>query len=141
VVILLDIDGVMVPCNSWKAPIILSDGFYQFTKKSVECLNILILRYDANIILTTSHKYKYTLEEWKSIFISRGIAVNSIDRLEENITNINRKNEILNWEISDDFIIIDDDKSLNDLPSSYKSNLILTDSGIGLVKECIKNLL
>ena len=42
----------------------------------------------------------------------------------------------INWfntnEIQEDFIIIDDDKSLNDLPKFFKNRLILTSSLIGL---------
>ena len=38
----------------------------------------------------------------------------------------------------DNYIIIDDDKSLNDLPKEMKENLILTSPLIGLTKNLIK---
>ena len=56
--------------------------------------------------------------------------------LVENANLLSWSEEILNWfntnEIHDDFIIIDDDKSLNDLPKFFKNRLILTGSLVGL---------
>ena len=51
--ILLDIDGVMVPANSWKKPEFLADGFAVFSTKSVQALNKIILETNAGILLTT----------------------------------------------------------------------------------------
>lgn len=88
-------------------------------------------------MLTTSHKHNYTLEQWNDIFKERGIDV-QIDRLGGNISNLNRKDEILNWVENsgcEDFVIIDDDKSLNDLPFSLKERLILTSPMIGLTYD------
>jgi hypothetical protein len=34
----LDIDGVMVPANSWRKPEILEDGFPEFSSKAVSSL-------------------------------------------------------------------------------------------------------
>jgi hypothetical protein len=62
--------------------------------------------------------------------------VNQLNSLVENTELLSRKEELLNWfntnEIHEDFIIIDDDKSLNDLPKFFKNRLILTSSLIGL---------
>lgn len=45
----------------------------------------------------------------------------------------------MNWfnlnTIHENFIIIDDDKSLNDLPDYLKMNVILTDSILGLTEK------
>ena len=136
--IYLDIDGVMVPANSWRRPDILEDGFMDFTSKAVNALNRIISDSSARIILTTSHKHKYSLIEWKSIFIKRNIIVNDILRLPENMNHYNRREELLSWfnvnEDLDDFIIIDDDKSLNELPEFFKSKLIQTSSSVGLTE-------
>jgi len=64
----LDIDGVMVPANSWRQPILLEDGFPEFSLNAVRSLDRIISNSSANIVLTTSHKYKYTLKEWNDIF-------------------------------------------------------------------------
>jgi hypothetical protein len=64
------------------------------------------------------------------------LKVNKLESLNDNNDFQSRKVEILNWfesnDIHEDFIIIDDDKSLNDLPTFYKDRLILTSSLVGL---------
>jgi len=132
----LDIDGVMVPANSWRRPEILEDGFPEFSPMATKALNRIISNLSADIVLTTSHKSKYSLNQWKNIFKRRNINFNRISKLPENKNHLNRKDELLKWFTTrrrlDDFIIIDDDKSLNALPYSLKERLIQTSGGIGL---------
>jgi ATP-dependent helicase/DNAse subunit B len=135
--IFLDIDGVMVPAKSWQRPEILEDGFVAFSSKAVQVLKeVLSQNTNATIMLTTSHKSRFSHSEWKDIFQRRGLNVNQLKSLVENTELLSRKEELLNWfntnEIHEDFIIIDDDKSLNDLPKFFKDRLILTSSLIGL---------
>ncbi len=133
--ILLDIDGVMVPQKSWKPVEQLNDGFSKFSEKSIRSLNRIISETHASIILTSSHKSRYSVSKWRDIFKNRGINT-SITLLDENTRNLNRKEEILNWlknrHTNEDYIIIDDDKSLNALPSNIKKLCILTSPLIGL---------
>ena len=137
--ILLDIDGVMVTSKSWKKPEILDDGFFAFSIVATNALQKIISETSADILLTTSHKSKYTIQEWKSIFKLRGIAVKNVYKLPENISFLSRKDEIMKWVNtildSPDFIIIDDDKSLNSLPSFVKNKLIQTSTLIGLTEN------
>lgn len=132
----LDIDGVMVPANSWRIPDILEDGFPEFSAKAVKSLDRIISTTSADIILTTSHKHRYTLTEWKNIFKRRNIHVDKIGRLPKNTQHLSRKEELLNWfntrKMNDDFLIIDDDKSLNSLPDYFKNRLIQTSGSVGL---------
>lgn len=131
----LDIDGVMVPAKGWKSPELLNDGFPAFDLKAVRVLQNLISE-DTTIMLTTSHKSRFTIEQWKEIFKKRGLQVPHLRSLEDNINYLSRKDEVLNWlnsnNVNEEFIIIDDDKSLNDLPPFIKERLILTSSLIGL---------
>jgi len=83
--LLLDIDGVMVPTNSWRRPEILADGFVEFNPKAVKALNKILYYHDFEIVLTTSHKFKYSLNQWLDIFRARNITLNKIDRLPENV--------------------------------------------------------
>ena len=134
--VFLDIDGVMVQGSSWKPVESLSDGFYKFSPKAVSGLQDIISETDATIVLTTSHKNRYTPREWKTIFSNRGINVPNVSKLQTRKIYANRKEEILTWckrhkEINN-FVIIDDDKSLNGLPRDLKDKLILTNSAIGL---------
>ena len=142
--ILLDIDGVMVPANSWKRPEFLNDGFSAFSMKSIDALKKIIFETDANILLTTSHKSKYNIPQWLEIFKLRGIDINRIDRLSDNYSNLNRKQEILDWynsnqNLNEHFVILDDDKSLNALPNQLKEHLVLTSPLVGLTEELADN--
>ena len=132
----LDIDGVMVSGNSWRRPEILEDGFPEFSLKAVTSLNRILSITSADIVLTTSHKFKYSLKEWKRIFERRNIFVKNITRLPENRNHLNRKDELVSWFKSnttdEHFIIIDDDKSLNALPDFLKDKLIQTSASVGL---------
>ena len=136
--IFLDIDGVMVPAKGWKSPEFLSDGFPVFSAKATRILQHLISG-DITIMLTTSHKSNFSVEEWKNIFKNRNINVENLECLPANVGNTSRKDEIVNWfnanTINDDFIIIDDDKSLNELPDFLKKNVVQTSPYIGLTEE------
>ena len=142
--ILLDIDGVLVPANSWKKPEFLEDGFPVFSSKSAKALQKIITETNASLLLTTSHKSGYNISQWRDIFKSRGIQAKNINRLPGDNLHSNRKDEILNWYDVDhipgeQFVIIDDDKLLNDLPGSIKNNLVLTSSSVGLTEELAEN--
>lgn len=136
--VFLDIDGVLVPAKSWENPQLLNDGFPAFSNKAVDVLQQLISD-DVTVILTTSHKSRFSLETWKKIFNTRGVTIHKMDKLDDSGPGVSRKDEILNWftlnRLTEDFIIIDDDKSLNDLPPYLKENLILTSSMVGLTAE------
>ncbi|MEP7198005.1 MAG: HAD domain-containing protein [Saprospiraceae bacterium] len=135
--VFLDIDGVMVPAKSWESPKLLNDGFLEFSERAVHVLQNIISD-EVTVILTTSHKSRFNVEEWKSIFNARGIYIKKLGKLDESLFGTSRKDEILNWfnlnVINEDFIIIDDDKSLNALPVTLKENLILTSSMVGLTE-------
>ncbi|MBC7382895.1 MAG: hypothetical protein H7296_07845 [Bacteroidia bacterium] len=138
-IVLLDIDGVMVSGASWKLPKILADGFADFNPKAVSNLQKIISTTKATIVLTTSHKSRFSGKEWGDIFKKRGINAN-IKKLHSNSAlSQNRKEEILKWvqENANEelFVIIDDDKSLNALPKSIKEKLVLVSSLIGLNED------
>ena len=134
----LDIDGVMVSAKGWKNPEILNDGFPAFSSKATTTLQKLISD-EVTVMLTTSHKSKFSIEEWKNIFRNRGISIENIKSLPENLKNLSRKDELINWfninSVDENFVIIDDDTSLNELPHFLKDNLILTSPYIGLTEE------
>ncbi|MDR6734907.1 HAD domain-containing protein [Sphingobacterium sp. 2149] len=148
-IIFLDIDGVMVHANPMRKVELEEDGFYKFNPKAVQILQATVYSTKDKIILSTSHRFKYSIAEWKEIFERRGLNfknlnildLKDIDLSESDFSSsnikISRKNEIFNWiKIHklkfEDFIIIDDDKSLNDLPPKFKERLVLTNSYVGL---------
>ncbi|MCI0922550.1 HAD domain-containing protein [Sphingobacterium rhinopitheci] len=139
----LDIDGVMVHANPHKQVEIEEDGFYKFNSLAVSIINAAISKKKDEIVLSTSHRFKYDVLKWKEIFKSRGIAVNKISIIENNnefnVKRLTRRCEIEQWIEykqldTDDFVIIDDDKSLNDLPQYIKDRLVLTSSYRGLAE-------
>jgi two-component SAPR family response regulator len=138
--ILLDIDGVMVPANSWKKPEFMADGFPVFNSRSVKALQRILAETNASVILTTSHKSKYKVAEWKDLLKSRGISPRKVHRLTTNSLKKTRTEEILEWYRkrhlpNEEFVIIDDDKMLNSLPENIKHNLILTSPSVGLTDD------
>jgi hypothetical protein len=141
--IFLDIDGVMIPAKSWKSPEMLDDGFPAFSGAATHALRQLISN-NVTIMLTTSHKSNFTIQEWVSIFKNRGIEIPALRTLPENKTMINRKDELIRWfnqnPVEEDFLIIDDDSSLNDLPSDLKKYLIQPSPLIGLSEEHLREL-
>jgi HAD domain in Swiss Army Knife RNA repair proteins len=138
--ILLDIDGVLVPANSWKQPEFLADGFPMFNARSVKALQRIISETNASVLLTTSHKTKYNAAQWRDLLKLRGVEPRNVQRLTTNSLLISRKEEILQWHArkhvpEEAFVIIDDDKMLNELPLNIKKNLVLTSSSVGLTDE------
>ncbi len=135
--ILLDIDGVMVPANSWRKLEFLEDDFPKFSPRAVSSLNKIINHFNkVEIILITSHKHRYTPQQWKEIFRLRNINDVPIKRLPANTKGLNRREEIIEWLSQntnfENFIIIDDDKSLNSLPAPIKNKLVQTSASVGL---------
>ncbi len=140
--LLLDIDGVMVQAAPWKKVEIHTDGFFQFLPNAISNLKEIISETGASIVLTTSHKSSYSLEKWIEIFRNRGIIAN-VEKLDDNVNLLSRKDEILNWvsknEHVTDFVILDDDKSLHDLPKKIKEKVVFTQPLVGLTKENAAN--
>lgn len=94
--------------------------------------------------MTTSHKGRYDITQWRNILESRGINARHINSLSSDSLQLNRKNEILSWykyehTPNEEFVIIDDDKLLNDLPGYIKQKLVLTSPSVGLTEELADN--
>jgi hypothetical protein len=86
---------------------------------------------DATIMLPTSHESIFSHSEWKDIIQRRGLNMNQLESLMENSDFLNRKEEILNWfktnEIHEDFVIMDDDQSLSELPNPHHRHKPMTE--------------
>ncbi|MBL0911996.1 MAG: hypothetical protein IBJ09_06440 [Bacteroidia bacterium] len=137
--IFLDIDGVMVPAMPWRRPELLTDGFPAFSQKASDTLSNILQATGAEVVFTTSHKSLYSLPEWQSIFSLRGIELQKVSTLPENNTHQSRKEELLQWFThhppAENFVILDDDRSLNALPPELKKHVVLTGSTVGLTAE------
>lgn len=147
-IILLDIDGVLSTTGSWKANEILNDGFQSFNSRAARNLDKIISKTNADIILTTSHRSRFTSTQWKSIMARRGVNVHNVRELSPYLTNQkpkSRAQEIKEWvsvEASNiDYVIIDDDSSLDDLPQDIKIHVVKTKPLVGLDDEATDNAL
>lgn len=121
----------------------LEDGFPEFSPQAVAVLQKIVSE-NTTVILTTSHRSRFTLDEWKRIFSRRGIQVKKLSRLRLYKNRLSRREELLRRfktdKPTDDFVIIDDDKSLNELPADLKKNLIQTQPFIGLTERQLEQI-
>ncbi|MCY6413430.1 HAD domain-containing protein [Acinetobacter sp. VNH17] len=143
-ILLLDIDGVLETSPSWKKPEFLEDNFYKFDENSQKNFIEIIDKINPEIILTTTHRINYNLMEWNQIFELRGIHVDKISKINDakKAIDIKKRNvEIEEWFSNNktaEFLILDDDKSLNELTDNLKNRWIQIDSMLGIT-ESIKN--
>tara|TARA_R110002033_G_scaffold170433_3_gene212934 strand:+ start:86451 stop:87167 length:717 start_codon:yes stop_codon:yes gene_type:complete len=139
--LILDLDGVLITNPSWKADRIHSDGYSDFNESCVENLNQLLSLSEFDIWLSSTRRTAKTLTEFNLIFKNRGIKKDIIGFLPEYADCKNRKEEVLKF-ITEfkitDFLIIDDDKSLNGLESGIKKYLISTELVKGFNSEKLK---
>ncbi len=134
--IFLDIDGVMVHAIPNLKVALENDKFYKFSTKAIDKLNSLLNPGD-EIILSTTHRFRFRVAEWKEVFKSRGIEIENLSMIALPVNILNRKDEIMYWIAERDLeaaeiLIIDDCKSLNALPDEYKERLMLTNGYVGL---------
>jgi len=128
--LILDLDGVLITNPSWKADRIDSDGYSEFNESCVENLNRLLTFAEFDIWLSSTRRTVKTLTEFNLIFKNRGINKEIVGFLPEYADCKNRKEEVLKFIAEfkpSNFLIIDDDKSLNGLESEIKENFILTE--------------
>ena len=138
---ILDLDGVLITNPSWKADGIHSDGYSEFNESCVENLNRLLTLTEFDIWLSSTRRTVKTLTDFNLIFKNRGIKNEIVGFLPEYDDCKNRKEEILKF-ITEfktaDFLIIDDDKSLNGLEDGMKNRLISTEMAKGFNSEKLK---
>uniref|UniRef100_UPI00188F2F5D HAD domain-containing protein n=1 Tax=Pararhodonellum marinum TaxID=2755358 RepID=UPI00188F2F5D len=139
--LILDLDGVLLTNPSWRADRIHPDGYSDFDESCVENLNQLLTFAHFEIWLSSSRRTAKTLTEFNVIFKNRGIQKEIAGFLPEYAECKNRQEEIskfINEFNVSDFLIIDDDKSLNGLESEIKEKLILTELTKGFNSDKLK---
>lgn len=146
--ILLDIDGVLETTPAWRRTESLSDGFMKFNEHALKNFSILYERTNAAIVLTTTHRIKYDLAQWKEIFKMRGLNFETISKLNDKTEIsqlLDRGTEIKEWVESkgknENYVIIDDDLSIHGLPDNIKERWVSTKPLIGFDKESLEKAL
>ncbi len=117
-VIILDLDGVLILTPNWKSDEIHADGYSEFNSDCVRNLNLLMANLNAELWLSSTRRFSKNLKQFQEIFMNRNIKAPLIGFLPGGTIGIERKIEIdvfLDNEPIQNFLIIDDDKSLNGL--------------------------
>lgn len=150
IILFLDIDGVLITTKPWQQDKIAEDGYSCFDNECASNLNILLASIPLDIILTSSRRKTIPLDIFNQFFRNRNIKNQIVNYLPIISSVFSRKQEIEDYIFRNNiqnFIIIDDDKSLNNLNPILKKNLVLTNSMIGFSKdkleeslEIVKNL-
>lgn len=130
----------MVTVPSWKPVPLMDDEFFEFDQ--IACINLskIISITNAEIVLSSTHRINYFRNEWVEIFRTRGINISTISKINDvgSIQEMtSRRIEIETWiqnNPNEEYIIIDDDASLNGLIN--KDRLVKTNSMTGFNKEC-----
>ena len=139
--ILLDFDGVMITTPTWQKVDHLEDGFMAFNEACVEKLATVLSKTSADIVLTTTHRIHYNEIEWQQILYNRGIMTGRISKVNTagKFTDLSiRCMEVLEWvgaNPNENYVIIDDDKSLRDLPIEIKARWVETEFHQGLTTK------
>ena len=154
-IIFLDIDGVL-NSDTWDKTDTFKNGIYpfkHFDPKAVSLFNKIISETNASVVLSSTWRLKYNIEEMRNIFAKVGIKCNLIDftpDLKINNNYVVRGNEILKWckdnkdiigcRFTDytDFVIIDDNSDMLLWQSKY---FFQTDRLCGLSPTITQNII
>lgn len=146
--ILLDIDGVLETTPAWKHPEMMDDGFMKLNENALKNLSILHQKTNAFIVLTTTHRINYDIDQWKAIFITRGLNFETITKINDKTEIsqlLDRGTEIKAWVdregINQNYIILDDDHSIHVLPNNIKERWVATSPTIGFDKTALEKAL
>lgn len=109
-----------------------------FNQQCADNLAKIITATQADIVLTTTHRIHYDDKRWRELLQSRGITTTSVSKVNRASTFAElsiRCKEVVNWvaaNLNENFVIIDDDKSLRDLPVHIKDKWVETNFYQGL---------
>ena len=140
-ILILDLDGVLITTPPWKRDELDSDGYSKFNEDCIKNLNTLLSKAEFEIWLSSTRRTVKTIEEFNSIFKHRNIQNSIVGFLPNEVSHKTRKEEVLSFVEQNEintFIIIDDDKSLNDLTTDIKQYLVLTELQLGFDKKKLK---
>jgi phosphoglycolate phosphatase-like HAD superfamily hydrolase len=146
-VIILDLDGVLITTPHWKRDALHEDGYSFFNDKSAGFLNSFLSGVDAELWLISDRRKGYTLEQFNVFFKNRKIE-KQLDGVvpvyDKHLKRIEEFQKFIQEETISNYLLIDDDSSLDDLKE--KDFWVKTSSLIGFneeklseAKEKIKN--
>lgn len=136
-VIILDLDGVLIITPPWRRDEIDNDGYSSFNSIAVDNFNVLTdsLNFEHELWLISDRRRGKTFEQFNEIFKNRNIK-KTINGMVPIYGHISRKEELerfINENEFDNFVLIDDDSSLEGLEN--KNSWVKTKSLIGFGVE------
>ena len=137
-IILLDLDGVLIPTKYWVPDKIHEDGYSDFNSSCVANLNRIIKETGYDIILSSMRREQVDIDQMNIYFKNRGvdsIIKSYVPKYRTETIWYDRRREIemfLEEHKPENYLIIDDDKSLLNASEEIKSNWIRTKTMIGL---------
>ncbi|WP_421948873.1 HAD domain-containing protein [Phaeodactylibacter xiamenensis] len=143
-IIFLDLDGVLInPFPAWKPDEEDRDGYARFNPDCTAHLRTLLEAYPAlKIVISSSRRVGKSLEELEAIFAFRGIKNKVIGKIPEpGEQYLSRAEEIVQYVGQQGlrhFLILDDDRSLLQLPTAYAPYLVLTEYRAGFDEACLE---
>lgn len=138
ITIFLDLDGVLITTPPWQQDVIGADGYSVFKPKLVNNLNTLLSKWDFEIVLSSSRRKTHSLEQFNIFFQNRGIVHEIAAYTPISLEKKSRKEEIEAYIYKNsiqNFLILDDDTSLNNLDKKFKDRLVLTKHMLGFNHE------
>ncbi|WP_196886963.1 HAD domain-containing protein [Aureivirga sp. CE67] len=143
-ILILDLDGVLITTPPWKQDEMDSDNYSRFNSKCVQNLNQLLQYHPFEIWLSSTRRTVRTLEEFNAIFAHRNI-VQTIQGFVPEYPNCKSRKEEIEQFIKENnienFLILDDDKSLHSLNSNFKNHLVSTELTLGFNEEKLEESL
>lgn len=133
-VVILDLDGVLITTPPWRQDELCEDGYARFKTDAVDNLNFLLSEADAELWLISGRRKRKKLEEFNEIFKSRNILKElsgMVPAYEDWIPRIEEFKRFLSEQEIDNFLLIDDDSSLDALDQEHKTFWVKPHSMIG----------
>jgi hypothetical protein len=138
--IILDMDGVLITTPLWKPDTLHKDGYSDFNETCVQNFNKLASMVAVEVMLSSSRRKTKTLEEFRQIFDNRGMKAILTGFIPVLATTTTKSEEIkayLEETKVKNYLIIDDDLSLNDLPTHIRENCIFTTYARGFDEQAL----
>lgn len=138
ITLFLDLDGVLITTRPWQQDVLGEDGYSLFKVKLVANLNKLLKKGRFEILLSSSRRTALPLDKFNRIFENRGIRDKITDYTPISFEKRSRKQELEEYITQNrikNFLILDDDKSLNGLDKKLKTKLVLTKYMLGFNNE------
>ena len=128
-IIILDLDGVLITTVPWEADKMHEDGYSDFNPICVTNLNRIIKDTGYDIVLSSARRKEVERIVMNGYFRNRGVSKLIKDYVPIYKEASNRREEIemfLEEHQPENYLIIDDDKSLSGASEEIKSNWIQT---------------